>query len=81
MFSKEVLLENHLQYNIFPPVPRDMWPFVKAALSLAQDGYWDHEVAVGNVVLTHAITGDAILVREVIDTMRLHDMVAPESEV
>jgi hypothetical protein len=80
MFDKEVLLEHHLEYNIFPPVPRDMWPYIKAALSLAQDGYWDHEVAVDNKVLSHAVTGESILVREVIDTMRLYDMVA-ESEV
>ena len=78
MFDKEVLLEHHLEYNIFPPVPRDMWPYIKAALSLAQDGYWDHEVEVDNRVLTHAITGEAIVVREVIDTMRLYDMVAEE---
>lgn len=78
MFDKEVLLEYHLEHNIFPPVPRDMWPYIKTALSLALDGYWDHEVAVDNRVLTHAITGESILVREVIETMKLYDMISEE---
>jgi hypothetical protein len=78
MFDKEVLIEYHLEHNIFPPVPRGMWPFVKAAISLAQDGYWDHEVSVGNSVLTHAVTGQAILVREVIEAMHLEQMIDGE---
>jgi hypothetical protein len=78
MFSKEIIIEYHLEHNIYPPVPRDMWPYVKLAISLAKDGYWEHSVEVNNSTLCHSITGDNISVREVIEAMHLEGFVESE---
>lgn len=44
MFTRRTMLEHHLQYDHYPPVPTGVIPFAEAALEMAADGRWDDVV-------------------------------------
>jgi hypothetical protein len=75
MFSKETLIEYHLTHNIFPPLSLELVPYAIEALSLVNDGFYDHDVVVEGSTLRDAITGNSISAGQVIDTLKMHDLI------
>ena len=75
MFSKETLIEYHLTHNIFPPLSLELVPYAIEALRLVNDGFYDHDVVVEGSVLRDAITGNSISAGQVIDTLKMHDLI------
>ncbi len=75
MFSKETLVEYHLTHNIFPPLSLELVPYAIEALELVNDGFYDHDVVVNGGTLRDAITGNSITAGEVIDSLKMHDLV------
>jgi hypothetical protein len=75
MFSKETLVEYHLTHNIFPPLSLELVPYAIEALGLASDGFYDHDVVVNGYTLRDAITGNSITAGQVIDSLKMHDLV------
>jgi len=75
MFSKETLIEYHLRNNIFPPLSLELVPYAIEALSLVNDGFYDHDVVVEGSVLRDAITGNSISAGQVIDSLKMHDLI------
>lgn len=74
MFSKETLIEYHLTHNIFPPLSLELVPYAIEALNLANDGFYDHDVVVNGSTLRDAITGESISAIQVIDSLKMHDL-------
>jgi hypothetical protein len=75
MFSKETLIEYHLTHNIFPPLSLELVPYAIEALSLVNDGFYDHDVVVEGSTLRDAITGNSISAGQVIDSLKMHDLI------
>lgn len=75
MFSKETLIEYHLRNNIFPPLSLELVPYAIEALNLVNDGLYDHDVVVNGGKLRDAITGDSISAGQVIDSLKMYDLV------
>lgn len=75
MFSKETLIEYHLTHNIYPPLSLELVPYAIEALNLVNDGFYDHDVVVDGSVLRDAITGDSISAGQVIDSLKMHELV------
>jgi hypothetical protein len=75
MFSKETLIEYHLTHNIFPPLSLELVPYAVEALSLVNDGFYDHDVVVEGSTLRDAITGNSISAGQVVDTLKMHDLI------
>lgn len=77
MFSRSTMLEHHLRYNHFPPVPTGVLPFAEAALEMAADERWDDVVTMphgedgeGTATLTRP-DGREVTVRELIEELHL----------
>jgi hypothetical protein len=75
MFSKETLVEYHLTHNIFPPLSLELVPYAIEALGLVNDGFYDHDVVVNGYKLRDAITGDSITAIQVIESLKMQDLV------
>jgi len=75
MFSKETLVEYHLTHNIFPPLSLELVPYAIEALGLVNDGFFDHDVTVDGNTLRDAITGDNVTAIQVIESLKMQDLI------
>jgi hypothetical protein len=68
----EIALEQHLQYNHYPPVPTVFIPSCKKAIELANDEKWDEELALPN--------GKTLTVTQIIEGLHLEWFVTFQEE-
>lgn len=78
MFSREVMVHEHLSFNLIPPMV-ELKEFALLAIEAAANGEWDKEIIVekeGNVErLTSRFDGHVATARDIVDGLRLENFV------